>query len=92
LAHDYGFKRIMSSYRYDYPDQGPPSTQPRSAPAACGDKWVCEHRWSTIGQMVQFTNACAGHPISIYDIKGGALGIGRSGKGFAVIGEAVRIF
>ena len=44
LAHDYGTKRIMSSYYFDDSDQGPPDSSP-----GCGDQWVCEHRWKSIG-------------------------------------------
>ena len=41
LAHDYGFKRVMSSYYFNDKDQGPPSSSPNSD---CGGKWACEHR------------------------------------------------
>jgi hypothetical protein len=35
----------MSSYYFaDDTDQGPPETPP-----GCGDAWVCEHRWKSIG-------------------------------------------
>ena len=47
LAHDYGTKRIMSSYYFDDSDQGPPDSSP-----GCGDQWVCEHRWKSIGMYV----------------------------------------
>ena len=36
----------MSSYYFDDSDQGPPNTSP-----GCGDKWVCEHRWKSIGKL-----------------------------------------
>ena len=32
LAHDYGFKRVMSSYYFDNTDNGPPGSQPASFP------------------------------------------------------------
>jgi len=32
LAHDYGFKRVMSSYYFDNTDNGPPGSQPASYP------------------------------------------------------------
>lgn len=53
LAQEYGFKRVMSSYFFDNHDQGPPPNQPNMSPAACGNGWVCEHRWSSIINMVQ---------------------------------------
>ena len=49
MANDYGSKRIMSSYFFPdgATDQGPPSTDP-----GCGDDWVCEHRWKSIGNSL----------------------------------------
>ena len=44
LAHDYGFKRVMSSFHFDNTDQGPPGGRPNSFPDACGNGWTCEHR------------------------------------------------
>merc|ERR1712020_7637 len=37
LGHDYGFKRVMSSYYFDNTDQGPPGAQPAPFPNACGN-------------------------------------------------------
>ena len=44
LAHDYGFKRVMSSYYFPdgSTDQGPPSSSPHDD---CGGGWACEHRF-----------------------------------------------
>ena len=49
MANDYGSKRIMSSYFFPdgATDQGPPSTDP-----GCGDDWVCEHCWKSIGNSL----------------------------------------
>ena len=48
LAQDYGTKRVMSSYFFgDDSDQGPPQTSP-----GCGNEWVCEHRWKSIGMYL----------------------------------------
>ena len=42
----------MSSYYFgDDSDQGPPQTSP-----GCGNEWVCEHRWKSIGKFHQFCN------------------------------------
>ena len=54
LAQPYGFKRVMSSYDFSDTDQGPPGSPPNSITnGACGNGWICEHRWSTISNMVQ---------------------------------------
>ena len=50
LAHDYAFKRVMSSYSFDDPDAGPPGSP---AGPTCSNGWVCEHRWSSIVNMVK---------------------------------------
>merc|ERR1712111_1449 len=60
LAHEYGFKRVMSSYYFDNTDQGPPGAGPNSFPNECGNGWTCEHRWSSIMNMVKFANAAVG--------------------------------
>ena len=55
LAHEHGFKRVMSSYSFTDPDAGPPSEGPPSllTEGVAGNGWECEHRWSTIMNMVQ---------------------------------------
>ena len=54
LAQPYGFKRVMSSYDFSDTDQGPPGSPPNSITnGACGNGWICEHRWSSITNMVQ---------------------------------------
>ena len=45
LAHDYGMKRVMSSYAFTDTDAGPPANPP-----GCGGEWICEHRWAAIGE------------------------------------------
>ncbi|XP_058794696.1 alpha-amylase 2-like isoform X2 [Phymastichus coffea] len=71
LAHPYGHPRIMSSFDFANPSQGPPADNkqnilspdpitgdlPNGADANfCGHGWVCEHRWSPIYGMVGFRN------------------------------------
>ena len=54
LAQPYGFKRVMSSYDFSDTDQGPPGSPPNSITnGACGNGWICEHRWSSIMNMAQ---------------------------------------
>jgi alpha-amylase len=57
LAHPYGYPKIMSSYFFDDKDAGPPSTTVHASNGVnCfnGQPWVCEHRWSSIGNMVNW--------------------------------------
>ena len=50
LAHDYGFKRVMSSYYYNGDtDAGAPNDHPHTD---CGGGFACEHRWASIGRDV----------------------------------------
>jgi hypothetical protein len=53
LGHEFGFKRVMSSYDFDNADQGPPAADPGPPDTGCDNGWVCEHRWSSIANMVQ---------------------------------------
>uniref|UniRef100_A0A1I8MXJ4 alpha-amylase n=1 Tax=Musca domestica TaxID=7370 RepID=A0A1I8MXJ4_MUSDO len=68
LAHPYGrIKRIMSSYYFRNPDQGPPADekdgdeirspefneQQQCLPSS---GWVCEHRWPPMLQLVKLAN------------------------------------
>ncbi|XP_034479782.1 alpha-amylase 1 [Drosophila innubila] len=64
LAHPFGTPRVMSSFAFSNPDQGPPTTDgqniasPRfNSDKSCSGGWVCEHRWRQIYNMVGFRNA-----------------------------------
>ena len=52
-------------------------------------KWVCEHRRTTIANMVSFRIATAGEPVSNWQNIGGAssnhISFGRGAKGFVAI-------
>ena len=69
LGHDYGFKRLMSSYYFSDTDQGPPGGAPASYPNICGNGWTCEHRWSPIMNMVQYANKVQGQPVSNWQVR-----------------------
>lgn len=63
LAHTYGLPQIMSSFAFDFPDQGPPADSQNNIispvindDGSCGDGWICEHRWRQIYNMVNFRN------------------------------------
>jgi len=92
LAHDYGFKRVMSSYYFDNTDQGPPGSQPAPFPNACGNGWTCEHRWSSIMNMVQFANVAVGEPVQNWQAGNNFLGFSRGSKAFVAMGNLGKDF
>lgn len=83
LAHPYGYPQLMSSYDFSNSDQGPPP------PGGCGAPgWVCEHRWTTIANMVGFRNVTSGQPLTNWwDNGGNRIAFGRGGKGFIAINK-----
>lgn len=63
LATPYGIPRIMSSYEFNTILDGPPRdnqdqiTSPMlNQNGQCEGKWICEHRWPQIVQMIKFRN------------------------------------
>ena len=54
LAHDYGVKRVMSSYNIVNNDNGPPA----SAASCDSIDWICEHRFKTIGEYQSLRPVC----------------------------------
>ncbi|XP_059474343.1 alpha-amylase B-like [Neocloeon triangulifer] len=71
LAHTYGTPRIMSSFDFDFSDQGPPADASGNtvgpgfnADGTCTNGWVCEHRWRQIYNMVGFKNAVEGETLN----------------------------
>ncbi|NRA65886.1 MAG: alpha-amylase family protein [Pseudobacteriovorax sp.] len=58
LSYPYGYPKVMSSYRFNSFDQGPPSQRVYQG-AGCFNEWVCEHRWTSIANMVEFRNVTA---------------------------------
>merc|ERR1711936_171201 len=92
LGHDYGFKRVMSSYYFDNTDQGPPGAQPAPFPNACGNGWTCEHRWSSIMNMVQFANVAVGEPVQNWQAGNNFLGFSRGSKAFVAMGNLGKDF
>ncbi|XP_012282130.1 alpha-amylase 2 [Orussus abietinus] len=93
LAHPYGVPRIMSSFHFDYSDQGPPADaggnilSPKFLPdGSCEFGWVCEHRWRQIYNMVRFRNVVNGTDISHWwDNGSNQIGFSRGNKGFFVV-------
>jgi alpha-amylase len=94
LAFPYGQTRVMSSYTFDDPDQGPPhlangETRPvyQDGTADCFGDWVCEHRWGPIANMVMFRNVTQ----SVFEVTDwwsngqNQIAFGRGELGFVVI-------
>lgn len=97
LAYPYGQTRVMSSYRFESSDQGPPAlengtTQPvyQNGDVTCFDSWVCEHRWTPITNMVMFRNVTQSQPqVTDWWTNGDdQIAFGRGDLGFVVINRS----
>lgn len=90
LAHPYGTARLMSSYNFRQVDDGPPSNMFGEIESPIrGDKcqqgWVCEHRWNSIANMVEFRNEVYGSGYSNWwDNNGKQIAFSRGQSGFIV--------
>ena len=82
LAYPYGTPRIMSSYYFDDPDAGPPRRG-----GGCEDAgFVCEHRWTSIANMVTFREVTEGEPVRNWWSSGtGQIAFSRGNAGFVAI-------
>lgn len=94
LAQPYGYPSIMSSYVFDITtqaerDAGPPATGPgcaASLESATAGQWVCEHRDTTIANMIAFRRAVAGTAqLNWWDDRANAIAFSRGDKGFVAI-------
>ncbi|MBD0333953.1 MAG: alpha-amylase family protein [Cyanobacteria bacterium Co-bin13] len=94
LAHPYGTPQVMSSFPFSDSDQGPPADAAgqtrrvhQGSSDTCFQAWVCEHRWTAIGQMVGFRNATAAFPALTDWWSNGhnQIAFGRGNRGFVVI-------
>ncbi|XP_052766593.1 alpha-amylase-like [Mya arenaria] len=96
LAFDYGFTRVMSSYSFSSSDQGPPHNGDNSIKdvtvnadgKGCGNGWVCEHRWSSIANMVAFRNAVAGTTKGHWFDQNDEVAFSRGNKGFFAMAKS----
>ncbi len=70
LAWPYGYPSIMSSYDFTDGNQGPPADSNGNtlrvyntdgSMNCFGTMWKCEHRWTSIGNMVEFRNVTSEH-------------------------------
>lgn len=74
LAHPYGYPKVMSSYYFSGHDQGPPGSAVHDGSNVnCGDghPWVCEHRWTSIANMVNWRRSAGIAPPSHFEAPGG---------------------
>ncbi|XP_055383835.1 alpha-amylase 1-like [Condylostylus longicornis] len=95
LTHPYGLTRIMSSFYFSDPSQGPPSDNQENIISPTFDSdglctktsgWVCEHRWKEIEQLVKFRNMVEGAPLTNWWDNGkDAIAFSRERKGFVAI-------
>lgn len=90
LAWPYGQPMVMSSYRFDDGDQGPPATGPIGPDSAdCSAGWVCEHRSTAIAAMVGFRNVTHGAAVSHWQApRSTSIAFGRGERGFVAINIA----
>jgi len=86
LAYPYGYPKVMSSYRFEDHDQGPPANGANSGDA-CGVNWICEHRWRGVANMVEFRNATQSEFVlsNWWDNGNNQIAFGRGDLGFVVI-------
>lgn len=89
LAYPYGHPRVMSSYAFNDPNQGPPANSdgsiisPKISNGQCTNGWVCEHRWPQIYHMVQFRNLVKDEPVeNWWSDENNQIAFSRGSKGF----------
>jgi len=86
LAWPYGYPMVMSSYRFNDSDQGPPTNRPVNESGGCSEEWVCEHRDPAIAAMVGFRSQTRGEPISGWtQISDSAIAFSRGERGFLAV-------
>lgn len=98
LGHPHGetHPRLMSSYYFDDPSQGPPQNTDGNivsrgidSNGSCTNGWVCEHRWPVIANMIKFRVVTHGEPvIGFTDIAKNQISFCRGRKGFMAINNS----
>ncbi|GAA4965748.1 carbohydrate-binding module family 20 domain-containing protein [Kineococcus glutinatus] len=87
LAHPYGSPVLMSSYRFDDKEAGPPSNGGNTTKDVdcAGGEWICEHRRATISGMVGFRNSAGTAALQNWWTNGSnQVAFSRGDKAFAV--------
>lgn len=100
LAHPHGesHPRLMSSFYFDDPSEGPPqnvsdgsiiSRGINSKTGKCTNGWVCEHRWPQIANMIKFRAVTAGEGVNSFtNIAKNQISFCRGKKGFIAINNS----
>lgn len=101
LAHPHGgnHPRIMSSFYFDDPSQGPPQDSDGNIVSRdidenghCTNGWVCEHRWNAIANMIKFRAVTDGNAVRYFtNIAANQLSFCRGNKGFIAINNSDRL-
>lgn len=103
LAWPYGYSQLMSSYAFTDTNAGPPGSggvtraiydSPTDTTPDCFGDWVCEHRWTAMGNMVAFRNYTnRNFYVSDWWTNGyDAVAFGRGNAGYVVVnGESFAI-
>lgn len=99
LANPYGLPKVMSSYDFTDPYDGPPIIEKgKIAPpmfnekGLCSNGWVCEHRWPEILAMVKFRNVVGDLPIQNYADNGqNQIAFCRGDRGFIAMNNELSL-
>lgn len=97
LAWPYGYPKVMSSYEFQHPSDGPPadeqgrtrSVHPEEGSlrlSGCQEGWVCEHRLPRIAAMVGFRAATKGAAVEHwFSNEHNRIAFAREAQGFVAI-------
>lgn len=98
LSHPHGgnHPRVMSSFSFNDPSQGPPQDSDGGIISRgvdennqCTKGWVCEHRWSPIANMIKFRAVTDGTVVkSFTNIAQNQISFCRGNKGFVAINNS----
>ncbi|GHJ45163.1 alpha-amylase [Catellatospora sp. TT07R-123] len=84
LAYPYGTPALMSSFTFSNNEAGPPSTNGTTNQVVCGSGWECEHRKTTVANLVGFHNAVTGTAVTNWTSPAAnRIAFGRGATGFA---------
>ena len=100
LAEDYGQPMLYSSYAFDSFDAGPAEGETGVLPASCNaeesgfvkpkpsyvaNEWICQHRFESTRQMIEFRKAVSGTKVENIFQDGGLYGFSRGDQGYFML-------